>query len=115
MLGFWGFGVLGPNAFAPDFGGGNDLVKIWKPIGIGLRNYRAQIFNTWGELLWESTLLEDSRPVEGWDGTYKGKQCQQDVYVWKIDAVFMDGVRWEGMRFEAGKDRKTLGNVTLIR
>ena len=104
-----------PNAFAPDFGGGNELVKIWQPIGIGLRTYRAQIFNTWGELLWESTKLEDTKPAEFWDGTYHEKLCPQDVYVWKIDAVFMDGVRWDGMTYEQGGKKKTIGSVTLVR
>jgi PKD repeat protein len=104
-----------PNAFAPDFGGGNELVQIWKPIGIGLRYYRAQVFNTWGELMWESTKLEDTKPAEGWDGTYRGNMCQQDVYVWKVEAVFLDGVRWEGMAYEIGDKRKTIGSVTLIR
>ena len=104
-----------PNAFAPDFGGGNDLVKIWQPIGIGIRDYRAQVFNTWGELLWESTKLTDTKPAEGWDGTYLGKECHQDVYVWKVFAVFLDGTLWDGMRYEQGQRKKTIGSVTLIR
>ena len=104
-----------PNAFAPDFGGGNNEVKIWQPIGIGLRTYRAQVFNTWGELLWESTKLVDTKPAESWDGTYHGNMCQQDVYVWKVDAVFMDGVLWDGMTYEQGGKKKTIGSVTLIR
>lgn len=104
-----------PNAFAPDFGGGNELVKIWKPIGIGLRTYHAQIFNTWGELLWESTELIETQPAEGWNGTYHDNMCQQDVYVWKVEAVFLDGVRWEGMTYETGGTKKTIGSVTLVR
>jgi PKD repeat protein len=104
-----------PNAFAPDFGGGNDLVKVWQPIGIGLRTYRAQVFNTWGELLWESTKLVDTKPSEFWDGTYHGNLAQQDVYVWKVEAIFLDGSRWDGMTYEKGKAKKTIGSVTLIR
>lgn len=105
-----------PNAFAPDFNNGNGLVKVWKPAGEGLQTYHAQIFNTYGELLWESTALtEDKKPAEGWDGTYQGQPCHQDVYVWKIDAMFTDGSHWEGMSYSKGGPRKTVGDVTLIR
>ena len=27
----------------------------------------------------------------GWDGYYKGKLSQQDVYVWKVKVEFADG------------------------
>jgi PKD repeat protein len=104
-----------PNAFAPDYNAGSTLVKVWQPVGMGLKDYHAQIFNTWGELLWESyELTADYQPAEGWDGTYQGKMCQQDVYVWKIDAVFLDGTRWKGMSYYGGP-RKMIGDVTIIR
>ncbi len=105
-----------PNAFAPDFEGGNELVKIWKPVGIALSSYHAQIFDKWGELLWESTALTaDMEPAEGWDGTYRGKVCQQGAYVWKIEATFADGTRWTGSSVGKEKNYKTIGSVTLIR
>lgn len=107
-----------PNAFAPDFDGPNGLVKVWQPAGNGLKDYRAQIFNAWGELLWESTALtSDLQPAEGWNGTYQGKLCAQDVYVWKIEATFVDGTRWKGMSYpkDNNPQRKTIGSVTLVR
>ena len=110
--------LYAPNAFAPDFNTGNSLVQLWKPAGMGLKDYHAQIFDKWGELLWESTALTaDQQPAEGWDGTYQGKKCQQDVYVWKIDATFVDGTRWTGTKVaeEGQKESKTIGSVTLIR
>lgn len=103
-----------PNAMQPDFSG-NDLVRTWQPIGVGIDSnyYRAQVFNTWGELLWESTKIVDTKPSEGWDGTYKGVPCPQDVYVWKIYAKFLDNTVWDGMDY--GKGKKTIGDITLIR
>ncbi len=104
-----------PNAFAPEYNAGNGLVRVWQPVGMGIKDYHAQIFNTWGELLWESyELTADYHPAEGWDGTYQGKLVQQDVYVWKIEAVFIDGTRWKGMSYRGGP-RKSIGDVTLIR
>ncbi|MDB5282738.1 MAG: hypothetical protein JWO06_1813, partial [Bacteroidota bacterium] len=106
-----------PNAMQPGFGGTQDLVKVWKPAGIGLLSYRAQVFDKWGELMWESQALSETQPSESWDGTYLGKSCQEDVYVWKINAVFLDGTVWEGMSYDAseGGGKKTIGTITLIR
>lgn len=106
-----------PNALSPDFGGYDSLVRIWKPVGIGLRTYHAAVYDKWGKLLWESTLLNNTQPLEWWDGTYQGQPCPQDVYVWKVDAVFLDGQIWEGMTYkpDEGGGIKRIGSITLIR
>lgn len=39
-----------------------------------------EIYNRWGELIFVSNELEYR-----WDGYYKGRLCQQDVYVYKIN------------------------------
>ena len=106
-----------PNALQPGFNDGDELVKVWKPLGIGLLRYHAQVFNQWGELLWQSEALTATQPSEGWDGTYQGKPCPADVYVWKIDAVFVDGSIWPGMIYSAdeGGGTKTVGSITLVR
>jgi len=106
-----------PNALAPDFGGSDTLVRIWKPIGMGIRDYRAQVFDKWGKLLWESSVLIDTKPAEAWDGTYQGIPCPQDVYVWKVDAVFIDGEIWPGMKYkkDEGGGIKRIGSITLVR
>jgi len=106
-----------PNALQPGYEGSQDLVKVWKPLGIGLLSYHAQVFDKWGALIWESEALNDWQPVEGWDGTYLGKPCEQDVYVWKINAVFLDGSVWPGMTYDKneGGGTKTIGSITLIR
>jgi len=109
--------LYAPNALQPEFKGTENLVKVWKPVGIGLRSYRAQIFDKWGELMWESDSLSETEPVDAWDGTYLGKPCEEDVYVWKINAVFLDGTVWEGMNYkpDEGGGTKNIGSVTLIR
>lgn len=81
--------LLIPNAFSPNLsgpgstGGQNDM---FMPLMQGVTEYQLFIFNRWGELLFETR-----DPSEGWDGYYKGKLCQQDVYVYKIQAKFADG------------------------
>ena len=96
-----------PNAFTPNQGGGNggfynkndlsnDVFYIHTDL---VSSYELQIFNRWGELIF---LTEDVN--QGWDGYYRGKLSPQDVYVYKVSVVFLNGKR----------ETKT-GNFTLFR
>ena len=105
-------GLFVPNAFTPEDNTGDS--RLFLPKGIGLMTYHIRIFTTWGELIWESTELENTRPKYGWDGTWKGHPCKQDVYVWKIDATFIDGSIWPGKKMPNGTFT-TIGTATLIR
>ena len=107
-------GLFVPNAFSPDAGIGD--VRVWRPIGVGIAEYRAEVYTPWGELLWSSEALDDAgRPVESWDGRNpNGDQMPQGAYVWKIFAVFEDGSQWEGQKNTLGQTRK-VGSVTLLR
>lgn len=69
-----------PNSFTPNGDGVNDLF-FPEGEGIDFTNYTMQIFNRWGEVLFES-----SDASKGWDGTYKGKSLKADTYIWKIVA-----------------------------
>jgi len=88
-----------PNAFTPGTDGKNNL---FVPVALGLDpgNYQMEIFNRWGELFFSTNDLNT-----GWDGTYKGRQVQMDVYVWKIDAK----------ELSSSKRISKIGSVTLIR
>jgi PKD repeat protein len=102
-----------PNAFTPLQGSGD--VTVWRPKGVGIVNYRAQVYDTYGILLWESTLLENGSPSESWNGMYRGNLMPEDVYVWKIDAEFIDGTLWEGQTTDGHGRIKKTGTVTLIK
>lgn len=86
--------VAVPNAFTPNPSGSkgsyydpNDLSNdIFYPNVKGADRYLFSVYSRWGELLFET-----KDPLEGWDGYYKGKLCQQDVYVWKLNVTFLDG------------------------
>ena len=101
-----------PNSIQPKF-------KSFKPLGKGLADYQLEIFDSWGTLLFKTTLLDASGiPVEGWDGTYKGKAMPQDGYAWRIKAKFRNGSQWSGMIYnqnETGASGHTFGTVTLFR
>jgi hypothetical protein len=109
-------GLYVPNAFAP--GGTIQPTRIWKPVGVNLASYRAEIYNSQGLMIWSSTALDASgAPQESWDGTYNEKPCQQDVYVWKITAVFRDGSVWanQDVGKHDGMPEVVYGTITLIR
>jgi len=40
-----------PNAFTPDHDGLND---VWLPVALGVSDYRLNIYNRWGELVWQT-------------------------------------------------------------
>lgn len=68
-----------PNTFTPD---GNEFNQVFQPVltsGIDLTSYQLEIYDRWGELIFETTDTNN-----GWDGTYKEKLCQDGTYVWKI-------------------------------
>ena len=109
-------GLYVPNAFAP--GGTVQGTRYWKPVGVNLASYRAEVYNSQGVMIWSSTMLDSNgTPIEGWDGSFKEKPCQQDVYAWKIMAVFRDGTVWYNTDTgdHNGLNQDKWGTVTLIR
>jgi len=68
-----------PNAFTPN---GDGLNEIFKPISdvSSYNYYRFLVFNRWGEKLFDT---DDSN--SGWDGTFGGKICLHDVYMWTLN------------------------------
>jgi gliding motility-associated-like protein len=87
-------GLYIPTAFSPN----NPKISIQqlKPVGINLKEYRFEVYDRWGNLLWKTDKLDtNGRPTEGWDGTYNGVLMQEGAYVWKASGVFKDGTIWE--------------------
>lgn len=86
-----------PNAFTPDE---NLLNDYFMPIAIGVVNYEFDIFDRWGE-----KLFSTKNPKQGWNGFYRGQECKQDTYVWRI--TFKNVV--------TEKDEVHYGHVTLLK
>jgi gliding motility-associated-like protein len=75
-----------PNAFSPN---GDKLNDFFLPKMKGIKEFRLQIFNGWGELLHTMTDPESS----GWDGTYQGQLAQTGNYIYKIDYINKEGIK----------------------
>ncbi len=65
-----------PNAFSPNGDGVND--KLWV-YGDGLESFFWQIFDRWGNLVFEST-----NQAVGWDGRKKGRDLPVDTYIYSL-------------------------------
>ncbi len=90
--------VFIPNAFSPNqFGPGNN--ERFLVIADGFETFHIEIFNRWGEKLYESSDI-----LDGWDGNYRGKEAQQDVYVYVVKVTSL-----------AGKAYEYYGTITLLR
>ena len=103
-----------PNALYP--ASSNLEVARFIPKGTGLRTYKIEIFDLFGNVIWESSSLNDEgQPTGYWNGDFKGVPVEPDVYIWKVEALFKDDTFWEGKEYQdEGVYRKT-GTVTVIR
>ena len=60
-----------PNVFTPN---GDGLNQVFEPIIIkGLGSARLEIYNRWGEKIYETSDME-----KGWDGVYRGKPVPKE-------------------------------------
>ena len=93
-----------PNTFTPD---GDQYNNSFKPVigsGVSPENYEFAIFNRWGELIFITNDLNES-----WDGTYKGKRCQDGTYAWRLFVTASENV------IESGQRSEYVGHVNIIR
>jgi PKD repeat protein len=101
-----------PNSFIP--GSETPELRVFKAKGSGIKTWKMSIFNKWGQSLWETSKLEEGRPVEGWDGIFSGTPAPQGVYFWKIDVELINGTEWKGMTYDSSAPKRT-GIIHLIR
>lgn len=85
-----------PNAFTPNNDGKNDVFLIY---GNTILSAKMSIYTQWGQLIFQSDNV-----ANGWDGTFKGVNQPNGVYVYMVDITFTNGTT--SMR---------KGTVTLIR
>lgn len=95
-----------PNAFTPNLNGpgsgyyvsGVPNNDVFHPVYKGVIEYQLRVFNKRGQLIFESNDIN-----MGWDGYYKGKLAEQNVYIWKASG-----------RYANGKPFIKAGDITLL-
>ena len=79
--------------------GGTEIDQFFfPPIREKVINYKLQVFNRLGVLIFESRNINVP-----WNGYYKGKLCPQGVYVWYVEG-----------KYNNGQPFKKVGDVTLL-
>lgn len=88
--------LYAPNVFTVN---GDNLNDVFYVQGIFIATFELKIYNRWGELVFMTNNM-----YEGWDGTFEGKPCKPDVFVFKAQGT---GTK--------GQITEISGNVTLLR
>ncbi len=88
--------VFVPSGFSPNDDGENDVLYVY---GKCVKSMEFKIFNRWGE-----KVFETNDPDIGWDGSFRGKPLDTDVFVYYLKTVYFNNAKAE-----------TKGNITLMR
>ena len=75
--------VFIPSLFSPN---NDQLNDKWVIIGSCIQSMNTQVFNQWGELLFESNDMTST-----WDGFYQGSKVMNDNYTYTINVSYNDG------------------------
>jgi gliding motility-associated-like protein len=90
--------IIIPNAFSPNEDGTNDIFLPFITSGTP-KTFALFVYDRWGNRVYETTDI-----ANGWDGTYKGFNCEVGVYVYYVAVTYMDNT-----------DEIIKGNVTLVK
>lgn len=108
--------VFIPNVFYPvgaDGKGGSGVTepyagnRTFKVSATGFETIEIFVFNRWGQMVYKTFMTDKTYdPNEGWNGRdfNTGKDCQQDAYIYQINATSFNGKKYTYS-----------GSVTLLR
>jgi gliding motility-associated-like protein len=88
--------VYVPNTFTPDDNRFNNTFSIST---INIKWIDLKIYNRWGELLYQTNDVDFE-----WDGSYKGIDVMDGIYVWKLSYTTTSGI-----------EDKLVGHIGIIR
>ncbi len=96
--------VYVPNAFSPNGDGINDRFTFFSDNGSGEVIESLQVFDRWGNLLFEAAEIDLNVEALGWNGTFRGRPVDTGVFTYF-------GV----VRFGNGVTKVLKGDVALVR
>lgn len=95
--------IYAPNIITPNNDGNNDIFMLFAGRSfVQIKN--LQIFDRWGALVFENKNYNPNSTLDGWDGTFKGKELMPATFVWRAEVLYSDGT--SGI---------VQGDVTLVR
>ena len=93
-----------PNVFSPNGDNVNDYVTVYAGENVVTRIVEFEIFDRWGEKVFQLRDFQPNIEEIGWDGTFRGKMMQPAVFVHRGTAELIDG-----------SIVKFSGDITLLR
>jgi hypothetical protein len=70
----------------------------------------------WGKLLFETSALNpDGSPRDAWNVQYKDGAIEENTYRWVIEARFVNGTEWQGMKYPNHDQPVKTGFLTIIK
>jgi gliding motility-associated-like protein len=100
--------IMLPNAFKPTTTGEpSDVVPtggyknylFYPPVISAVRKYSMLIYNRWGQLLYQTSDVN-----RGWNGYFRGRVCDEGLYMYRIEGVY-----------ETGEVFLKVGDVVVVR
>jgi gliding motility-associated-like protein len=79
-----------PNVFSPNGDGSNDEFTVFAGPEVA-QIQSMQIFNRWGDLVFSRQNFQPNDPAQGWDGRFRGSLLNTNVFVFYVEAAFIDG------------------------
>lgn len=80
-----------PTAFSPNGDGNNDWFTVYAGQGT-ITNIRSmQIFNRWGEQVFQNQNFQPNVPAEGWDGLFRNQYLNPGVFAYVVEVEYFDG------------------------
>jgi CHU_C Type IX secretion signal domain len=84
--------IFAPTVFSPSASPPNHRFMLYADPGV-IRINRLVIYNRWGEPVYEQQRIpmDNAASQLGWDGTWKGRLLNPDVYGWVAELQTFDG------------------------
>ena len=92
-----------PNTFSPNDDGLNDYFVAYP--GKSVQTIaKFQVFNRWGDLIYQRKDYMPSGESDGWDGRFRGKALNPGVFIFSAEVIYLDG-----------RVEMVTGDITLMR
>lgn len=82
--------LYAPNVFLPNGNGEDDYFTLFSDSSV--KEIRSlQIYDRWGEQVFQTTHIPTNSESLGWDGTFRGSPLNPGVFAWVAEVEFIDG------------------------
>jgi len=80
-----------PSAFTPNGDNNNDDFLVFGSQPYVEQINLFQIYDRWGNVLFEASDFQPNDPLFSWDGTYQNRAMKPGAYTYMISVLYLDG------------------------